>query len=354
MRPRVLLAFLMVGILSGGIARRLAAGENQFHVRTHRATYWHPGLSPRARGLGHSYAALSNGASGVYENPASLGAQTDREVLFDLGIDELDEGANEATWVTIHAGGAFNINACAPHYWPRENVGNHTAGFVIRHNGVEFSERDALTTDLDGIVLAYGRSFRGGRAFGGMALAYDEGDQADDDATIDTDILRWEFRLGGIYRATKTLALGGVLALARGELDGTGTRLDQDGELSHVEIRGGAAYQLTPATLLVGDVVHAVFETDLERDMYEEHSIWTLSAGMEHVVVPDTLLARGGIYYTRDSYNARNAPSGSLVDDWAGISGGISYFKDMFTLGYTLDLRTTGNVGHFFRVEYDW
>ncbi len=354
MRYRILVMLGIFGMMLSCVSGGLSAGEDEFHVRRHRAMYWNQHMSQRARGLGGSFAALSNGASGVNENPAGLGAQTDREISFDLGFDEVDKGGDHATLISISAGGAFNINACAPEYFPRDNMGNMTAGFMLRHSEVNFSDNDGLESGLDGIALAYGRSFRGGKFYGGISFSYDEGDYNDDDRRIDTDIILWEIKLGGIYRVSTDLAIGATMAFGRGNITGNGVLDSADGDRTLIELRVGAACQLTPETLLVADILRTSIDNDLEDDFDEEHSIWRLSAGIEHQLIPDSLRARGGLYYMHDSYYGRNAPSASMVDDYAGITGGLSYFKDMFEVGYTLDIRTTGEVGHFLRFELDW
>jgi hypothetical protein len=336
-------------------ATQASEEDEDYYIRIHRTTFGGGAISPRARGLGGAYVALANGASAIYENPAALGAQTNREAVFDLGYDEIDSADNHASLITLNAGGSFNINMCAPEYWPRDTMGNHTGGAIIRNSRIEMSDSGGQEVSSDGAVLAYGRSFYGGRVFGGLSLAYDDIQNANDNLTVNTNMERWEMKAGWIYRPSRQMAVGGTLTYAWGDISRKAAGADPDaGDLKDLRLRWGAAYQISRESLLVGDIEHGSIETTYRGSIQEEHSLWKISSGVEHVVIRNVLTLRGGGYYLTDNFTARNSLSRSQVDEYFGFAGGVSYFRDALELSYNLDIRLTGEVGHFIRLGYQW
>ncbi len=336
-------------------ASYIKPGDDEFFTKASRALHESETISPRARAMGGSYAALANGASGVYENPAALGAQTDREAILDLGFTDVEGDGNSMDIVSINVGGAFNINARNPHYWPRDNLGNHTWGVVYHRADVSLDSVDALEGDIQGLTLAYGRSFRGGRFFGGLALDYTRGDITSDSAfTRIWD--RWAIRAGGIVRPFEPLALGATLELA-GLSGGRDDRpFDTPNKSTAWAFRTGASYEASEMLLLVGDISYRKLqqeqrEVGLQR---EEHSIWRYSAGLEASLVPDTFALRGGLYYLQDSFNVENLLMDDTVEEVVGVTLGGSYYYEGFDIGYTLDADFDGDLSHLFRLEYDW
>jgi hypothetical protein len=336
-------------------ASYIQPGAEEFYTKASRALHENRTVSPRARAMGGSYAALANGASGVVENPAALGAQTDREAILDLGFTDVEGDGESMDIVSINVGGAFNINARNPHYWPRDNVGNHTWGVVYHRADVTVSSTDTVEGDIQGITLAYGRSFRGGRYFGGLAFDYTRGDITGDD--FFTRIWdRWSVRAGGIVRPVERLALGAVIELG-GLSGGRDDRpFDTPSKSTAWEFRSGASYEVSDMLLLVGDIGYRKIQQEQREGglQLEEHSIWRYSAGLEASVVPDTLALRGGLYYLHDSFNVENLLMGDTVDDVVGVTAGGSYYLDGFDFGYTLDADFDGDWSHLFRIEYDW
>lgn len=348
----ILMALASISLTSGLVQ----AEENDgFHIRSHRKLYSFTTMSSRARGLGHSYVALSNGAMGAVENPAGLGAQTDHELIMELGLDEVDDGGDYASIISVNAGGSININHTAPHYWQRETMGNHTLGVIVHHDGLNYDEADGKYGGMTGATFGYGRSFFDGRYFGGVAFTYAQGGLEDDDRTIDQDLSRWELKGGLIARPTRELAIGGSFSYGRGDINEGGTRFSDDGEIRHFEIRLGGAYQITDDLLIAGDISREDLDTQYqENTRYDEHDIWTFSAGLERVAIPDTLTLRGGMYLTTDSYNARGTDASSQTDDYLGITLGASFYHENFELGYTFDGRLNGEFGNYFTVGFEW
>lgn len=331
------------------------AASDKYTIRFNRRLFEQSSMSTRARGLGHSYAALSNGAAGVLENPAGLGAMVTRETLMEMGFDTVDEGGDEAAVFEFHAGGAINLNAASPHFWPRDNLGNHTVGAFLRYNSLEAERNDDEEATFTGIVLAYGRSYRGGRHFGGISLSYNEGGHENDGLTIDEVNQRWEFKVGGITRPYDHLALGATFSYGRGSISDESFITHNNGEVRSWELRVGGAYQLTDETLLVADITRQSLDVDFSTDtIYHEHKLWKLSGGLERVVIPSKLTLRGGLYLTHNNYDGKGLNTDSQIDDYFGITGGGSYFIDKVELGWTLDLRTTGEVGNYFKVGLEW
>ncbi len=358
-KPRFRLA-LIAGLLALSPLAAAAADADQkdsekFDVRMHRQIYTQKSMSARARGLGGSYAALANGAAGVFENPAGLGAQTNRQGLFEISFDEIASGGRDAEIVNLLVGGAINLNATAPHYWPREHIGNHTFGLMIRHTNIEVSGRDGLESDLTAFTVAYGRSFRGGAMFGGVSFSFGMGEYADDDRLIDQDPKVWEFKVGAIVRPTQELSVGATLSLGRNTFKEHGRLVQAKGHGYEFELRGGVAYEVDERTLVVGDIMHGTLENYMRGvSANNEHTLWKFSGGLERIVIPERVTVRGGLYYFLDSFDGRNTFSERLVDDWFGFTGGVSYYKDLFEFGYTLDIRTSGEVLHYFKVQIDW
>ncbi|MBN2713780.1 MAG: hypothetical protein JXR97_15285 [Planctomycetes bacterium] len=346
---QTLIAVALVSSISYG-----SDETTEFHIRSDRELFSDTSMGTRAKGMGKSYTAVAGGAAGVIENPASLGAMTYREAIVEMGFDQIDAGTGEADIFTVNVGGAVNLNACAPEYWPRDNMGNHTVGMVIHHKGMDYTSAQDLDTNLTGFVLAYGRSFRGGEHFGGISLRYSEGGYDNPDLSTNSDLARWEFKVGGITRPVENLALGMTFSYGRGSITDEGTS-DDNAAISHFEFRVGAAYQLTDDVLLVTDLSREDLDIEYSKDtLYDEHNIWRLSGGLEKIMIPERLTLRGGMYILHDDFTTKGTSYANQIDDFVGITTGGTYYRDALDFSWSLDLRTSGEWGNFFKIGYNW
>lgn len=335
---------------------RASESKKKFAARLHRQVNNLKTMSTRSRALGGSYAALNNGAAGTYENPAALGAQTTQQAHFEMGYDTLKGGGNHGNVIVVNAGGAVNLNAVNPDYWPRSQIGNRTLGVIIHRKEVNVDDQDGLALNTTGMSLGYGQSFRGGKFYGGIAGSVFQGEFSDDNETVEQEDFRiWEVKVGAIVRASKTLSIGGTLSLGRNRYDDGGSLFGTKAHGYQFAMRVGAAYEVSEKTLLVSDLVRDSLENVFKVNKgFNQQTTWRISAGIEHVVLPDKLTLRGGIYYLSNSFDSRRSPLQAVDDEWVGFTGGISYFRNLFEFSYSLDIRTTGEAANFFKIGIEW
>ncbi len=346
-------AWLLPMLIGGGFAA--GSDSDYYNIRTSRAFIDQSTVSTRSRALGGSYAALNDGAASTYENPAGLGAMSGHQTSVDLGLGGYSVGGDDVRQVELNLGGAFNLNSLAPEYYPRETYGNHTLGVAVTHRDLDWDDNRDLRADVTALTLAYGRSFAGGQNFAGLALAYEYADKRDT-GSIESDWYRWQVKFGGIFRPTRELALGALVDFGVGRIKDTRPQNNAEGNSWHSEVRVGASYELCGGTYLVGDISLRKVEVSEEEppDQVQKHDIWTFSAGLEKNLIPQRLTGRVGGYYVNDSFDGRGLNWDNITDDYWGLAGGVSYYKDEFDLGYTLDLRLTGEVANYFNFGYNF
>lgn len=354
-----------LGLLCG--VTHAADDTQEFRRRNDRQIHDVSTVSSRAQALGGSYAALSDGAAGVYENPAALGATTDHEGITDLGFDYLDDQGQHADWVNVNVGGVVNLNKASK--LDRTVYGNHTAGLVYQHRGVDY-DTSSLEGDINSVIGAYGRSFRGGRFFGGSSLAYHTGDWDGADNGPNAFEHYWrriEMKVGGIYRLNQRTAVGSTLMFGAGEFENKHGYLLGDGRARSVEFRTGFANQINRKTLMVGDFSQKYLGLiDDGQGTYQEHHITRFSNGLEYSLIKDKLVLRGGWYWEADSFSSEMPDMIDDEDNWVnetlsdrhdnsgGITLGFGYYYKQFEFGYGVDIGTTGDVAQTLNFELDF
>lgn len=329
----------------------------QFWRRDDRISHESAVVSPRTRALGGSFAALSNGASGVYENPAGLGAQTQHEVFSDFTFDRLDDKGQRLGIMHIHVGGAVNLNALYPEDLPREKVGNQSAGLVYRYSALDYRRRiGERGGDRQGVTLGWGRSFYNGRFFVGGAVGVDRMDIRDDDGLFDHDWRRYELKVGSIYRVSRTLAVGGTVTWGIGKYDYDEMSSPlQKGEMGYLDWRIGLGYQPSRRWLLASDLSRKTIELiDDSQDAHHDHAIWRLSGGVEHPLIQNVLVLRTGLYWEKDFFDSAGSWITDAQDASGGWTAGLSYYYKDWEFTYGVDLATTGDVANTLRLEYAW
>ncbi len=354
MRIRVSLILFALAVCAGGTIARAVEAED-FIRRNNRAMHESDIKSPRAQALGGSYAALSNGSSGVYENPASLGAMSTHEGLTDLAVKTIDGDGRSVDIIKVNVGGAFNINALSPATYRRGRVGNQSAGLFYQHTNHNYSsEWDGREGGIHTFIGGWGRSFHGGRLFGGVSLGYNYGDNFADDDSWNHEWRRWDLRVGGIYRHTRKLAIGGLVRLGFGSFDNDAGMTLDDGSIFLLEFRPGVSYQMAKRTLLASDlsIEYLKLEDGADREM--GHTLVRWSAGVEQVLLPNYLTGRLGGYVENEQFNTRLAGVGDENEADAGVTLGFSAYWRRLELGYTVDIPAHDDIEHNIRLEYDW
>lgn len=332
------------------------ADEDDYRVRTGERILSSRTYSPRTAGLGGSYAAVLDGAHGVYLNPAALGELQGNELANAVHSEQVQDGDNETTYTTVTVGGAVHLNELIPDSGIDEGE-HHSAGVRFsRYAGDASGERGAdFGASL--FTVGYGRSFNRGRVLAGASLGYYCTD-VNDAAWNDLDIDRYELRGGVLVRLTETLNVGGVIAFGSGGADNDNAGDTGDGELGYSEYRAGASLQLTETWTVTGDLALTRLDLDSDGNAFqtdEYHSIVHASAGSEWVVVPEQAVARAGVFLETDDWELTDATgSYSQRDSRLGLAFGGSYFRDDWAVEYNAQLDTNGDHGHYLSFVLDF
>ncbi|MHC4870725.1 MAG: hypothetical protein ACYTFY_02665 [Planctomycetota bacterium] len=337
-----------------------AADENDFRMRLGERMLNAYVKSSRTAGLGGSYAAINEGGNGTYQNPASLGAQNGHEVINELSVERIKEGSKDAYYTTVIVGGSINFNTWKPDFYNRQTTGNRSLGFSFSHTNGRSKGSDGLSQGTNKFNLAYGRSFNYGRVLAGIGAGLIS-TKINDNDWYDLDIGGYEIRSGAILRVTRAFSVGAVFAFGFGDFEDNqpspaGTR---KGDWNHREMRLGASMQLTDRWMVSGDIVGYQFEraqkTKSPREI-EEHDIVRLSFGSELIVIPERLTTRGGVFVENDEWDVKNIPgiSSGREKTHAGLSGGLSYYKENWSLGTSHEMMTNGDHGHHMNFMLDF
>lgn len=333
-----------------------ADDDNDFRIRYGEQFLRTISLSPRATGLGGTYAAINDGANSTFENPAALGSMMGREVVTNTGLDFIREGGDSATFVNCTVGGAFNLNASAPQYHPVDQMGNHTLGIAYHRSDGWVDDSDGLGRESNAITLAYGRSIMMGRILIGGSVSYEDAG-VNDNAGLDLEYYRLGIKGGMILRVNEQFNIGGLVSYAGGPGEQNAAQGTIESYVEHFELRTGMAYQYTEDLLFAADMSFENLKQGQDDGMRreEEHSIFQLSAGTEFAIIPQELLLRGGLYYKQDSWRQKGLPGYEDEDESeGGLALGANYYRDNWSLEYDLQLQTTGDHSHFFSFVLDF
>ncbi len=351
-------------LLSQGFA---ADDAQEFRRRNDKMIHETSPVSARSQALGGSYAALSNGAAGIYENPACLGAATDHEGITDLGFDYLDDSGKHVNVVNFGVGGMVNLNKSSG--FDPAVYGNHSVGIVYQYQNYDYDSGG--DGGINRVIGAYGRSYMNGRLFAGGSLGYHAGNWDAggdiDDAELDHYWRRVEMKAGGIYRMNQRMAVGSTLMTGFGKFENQAGYPLEEGRARSFEFRIGFANQLNRKLLMAGDFSQKYYGLiDDDHSGYQEHYISRFSNGYEYKLINDRLTVRGGWYWEADTFHADaselddgqtyddNETMSSRHDNSGGITLGFSYYYGNFELSYALDIGTTGDVANTFNFELDF
>lgn len=321
----IFVALLVNSITSGS----LNADENDFRMRLSEKMLNAYVQSSRVAGLGGGYAAINEGGNGVYQNPATLGAQNGHEVINEVSVDRIKEGSKSAYYTTVIVGGSLNFNKWKPGIYNRQANGNRSLGFSFTHINGRSKGTDGLSQGTNKFNIGYGRSFNYGRVLAGIGAGLIS-TKINDNDWYDLDIGGYELRTGAILRITREFSLGGVFAFGYGDYEDNQPGGTRKGDWNHRELRLGASMQLTDRWLVNGDIAGFQFEraqkTKSPREI-EEHNIVRLSFGSELIVIPEKLTTRAGMFVENDEWDVKDLPyiSSGREKTHAGISAGLSY-----------------------------
>ncbi|MHC4884496.1 MAG: PorV/PorQ family protein [Planctomycetota bacterium] len=340
-------------VLLCSLADPAHADENDYRMRIGEKMLTPYSTSPRAAGMGGTYSAINDGAHGTYQNPASLAGVEGHETFSTFAIETTNENSKNATNVSLNLGGALHLNSMSEEYLQQRDMGNRAAGLRYSYVHGNYDGFNGMTQSGNLINLAYGQSFCYGRVLAGISVGY-HSTRIDDNDWTDMDLHRYEVRSGAIVRVSEVLALGAVFSFGNGDMEVEYPGINGKGDLTHLEIRGGASIQLNDRLMLSSDLSMRQFER-AEKGVaprarqVEEHEIIEWSVGTEGVVIPETLTARGGLFVGNDDWDTKEMPEygGSRDQSYAGIAGGVSYYRDNWSLDYNLQLETTGDHNHY-------
>ncbi|GEM_PF-2741814 len=354
-------AYALIGTVGWLLLLMLAAAahtdETEFRVRLGEKMLLHYIHSPRSAGLGGSYAALNDGAHGVYQNPASLGALSSHEVFSHLSFEQINEGGRHAEYYGGTYGGGFHFASWRPDYYSREQMGNQALALRYTHLAGDAGGSNGFDQGTNLLTVGYGRSFNYGRVLAGTSFGTDLTSWGDNDE-LDTDLCGYELRNGLIVRLTREFSLGAVVSLGWGDYEENLITGNYQGDLAWREFRLGGALRLNDAWLLTSDIafqnVEKAADPAPDREL-EEHSVIRWSAGGELIVVPETVTARGGVFVVNDDFDVENLPGLSDRNHtYGGLSLGASYYRDNWSLGYNARVTTEGDHGHFANMLLDF
>lgn len=317
--------------------------RQQFARRNDRAIHDGEEMSARARGLGGVYGALSNGAAGIYENPAALGAMMKHETTGDWSYDSLNDDDVETSINQINVGGAVNLNHI--NHLDRASCGNHSFGIAYHRTGFDYDGLQGQEQHINGVTVAYGRSLLRGRVFVGGSFGWRGGKGEDDQDLWDHEYDRYEFKLGSIYRHNRQLAFGGTILVGVGSVENDAGYDITDGDAVNVAIRGGLSYQMTSKMLLASDLSFQYLAiTDSERNSHHKHNITRFGVGGEYLIFEEKLTGRAGAYYERDNFHGKNTFLTDENDDQAGFTFGFSAYWKALELSHAFDVSTRGDI----------
>ena len=316
--------------------------------------------SVRSRGMGGVWTALANDGASIHENPAALGAMSGSSFEALLGLQSVDNGEDSKTETVYRAGGAVAL---------ANGLGAHQTV------GLAFARRDlaeAYSTGgmkQDAFTLAYGSNY-GSDILWGVALSGYNGEHGYHFNSDQRDRTTWtggELSGGILYRMGDDFTLGGTAGLGGGTVrsqrqDEAGEAARQSGDLQRYFLRAGMAWQLAPATLLAGDIGWSKNALKFNkkgdaaaRDM--SVMSWDVGLGVEHALIYERLVARAGVNYHRASFKpggdaAEQRIASKLTDDYFSFTAGLgARLGSAVDVGYTLDVRTNGDIGNYFGAQ---
>lgn len=351
---RWLTSFVCLLIL-GTISR---ADEKDFRMRIGERMLNAYVQSSRTTGLGGGYAAINEGGNGIYQNPASLGAQEGHEVINDLSFKCINDGGRDALYTTFTVGGSMNFHHWKPDIYPKERIGNRSLGVSFSHIAGRSSGTNGLSQGTNKLNLAYGRSFNYGRVLAGIGVGLIS-TKINDNDWYDMDIGGYEIRSGAILRITQAFSVGGVFAFGYGDYEDNQPGGTRKGDWNHRELRIGAAMQMTDRWMINSDLVSYQFERAQKNKSpreIEEHDILRLTFGSEVVMIPERLTTRGGVFIENNEWNAENIEKDftGRTSTKCGVSGGLSYYRDNWSLGTNHEIDSKGDHGHHFNFMLDF
>ena len=363
---------LRLALAAGAMALSAAAGESapvppemEVFVRTHGSLGESRVASTRSRGMGGAYAALVDGAGSVQENPAALGAFCGKSVGGGLAFESVEDANDTTKITTINIGGAFSLNPYLDADAPNQSVG--VAYKTSSYDNLGGASRSGKFDD-SGITFAYGRTF-GPNILAGASVSIVNDEYAWKAwktmpyEAREYEVTGGEFLLGGLYRASDVVTIGGVASYATGRARERVRYQQEDdfaletGDFRRWRLRGGASWQAAEQTLVTGDLEYAATQmefdpggsADVRRSKSKSAAIM---AGVEQELLPESLVLRGGIYGKQEKFSAGDASYDKL--SYWGFNAGVGARVKSVDLNYTLDVRTTGDIGHFFGMQYDW
>ena len=355
-----LAALALAALALGTALAQDPVGEDEYYIRTIAKIGDTRLPSARSRAMGSAWAALSNDGASVQENPAAVGAMDGRGFEGMLGFNQVDNGDDRKSETLYRVGGALSVAGASG--------ASQTVGMAFSRR----SQDEAYTTgglEQNAFTVAYGSSC-GPDLLWGLALSGYNGEHSYHWTTDDRDRTAWsggELAAGVLYRMGDDFTLGATGGYGGGSArshraDSAGLRTHQSGTLNRYFLRGGLAWQLAPATLLAGDLGWSQnrmrFKARSGLDARDTSvSEWDLGLGIEHALLPERLVARAGAGYHYTSYSPGGAAAGQrapygmnthCLSFTAGLGARLGPAMD---LGYTLDLRTNGDVGNYLSAQ---
>lgn len=339
--PSVAVVLLATLFLFGKAA---LADEEDYRQRTGRAILSGRTRSPRATGMGGSYAAHENGAHATYTNPAMLGAVQRPRLSNQLGVGQIREDGRSTTLRSVTVAGAWALRGGRGGDKPQHGMGvryTHLAGGAGGQNGADFS------TQL--FSLGYGRPFNYGRVLAGASLTW-QGTHVGDSEWADMELTRCTFRAGVLLRMTSLWSVGGVLSLGSGTSTADTGIEEEEGLVTSRGVRLGSSVELREGWLLTSDLAYEKLKLNQANRTAapsEVHHIVRFSVGSEWANAPEGWRVRSGVFLDSDEWEmSRLSETEDRTSLCAGITAGSEWRRDRWSVEYNAEVTTLGDHSH--------
>ncbi len=370
------LTLLALGVLSSVLLFPPGAGaQDDFYALYNRYQFHHIGVSARSAGMGGVYSALTGGEMGLVGNPASLGFQENRFVMFNADIEEIvsdvssedpfvpgaiiPEEADADIW-SLGGGIAY------PFEWGGLGLYYHYRDDDIHYDSQRFS---LGTLDQSGDLSRHGISVGGGyRVRNDIAVGYRYSYLDWDADTVghldgvvpmrfsdDVDFEGHRNHFGVQYRANEMFMFGLDGEYGFGDRDSTsvittgGSTVNfSSSDPDTWSVRGGVAWESMDLPLLLA--MDIKFENrDLSGGGVDTNEdLWGIHLGAEYELM-ENLYLRGGYQY--EDFDFEDRPNNIFEAPSIGsYTAGVGYEYQQFSIDYGFIWSDTGGSGDFTHV----
>ncbi|RJP32337.1 MAG: hypothetical protein C4527_06165 [Candidatus Omnitrophota bacterium] len=369
------LTLLALGVLSSVLfLPPIADAQDDFYALYNRYQFHQIGVSARSVGMGGVYSALTGGDMSLLGNPASLGFQDQRYVMFQTDLGDLSSDISaedpftgigqakksDADMLALGGGLAY------PFEW-----GGLGLYYDYRDDDVDYNSFRMSTGSLkqSGDLQRHAISFGGGYRVRedisiGYRYTYMDGDMDTVGSldgliplsfSVNEDFEGHRNHFGVQYKANEMLMFGldGIYGFGDRDVKNVftmgGTTTDKgDSDADSWFVRGGVAWQAEQIPLLLA--MDLKFENRELRGglMDVDEYLWGMHLGAEYEVYENLFLRAG---YTFEEYDFQDRPAEINESPTIGsYSAGLGYRYEQFSIDYGFIWSDTGASGDFTHV----